>query len=355
MLANQYKDKAPVIRLTNWLRLCRSSYYYRPHPGPRGLRPSTHTPYLGRMVPNDEVLASIRSFLFNEPYSAYGYEQMTDQLRLTGFVINPKKTYRLMDENNLLLGKVIRCKGQRKWVKYRKISASRPMEYLCLDIKYVWVHGDHRWYYLLSIMDVYSRKILIWLFQKSIRKMDVINLFRTLHQTYNLKGVFIRNDNGSQFIANQVRQFLSQLEAQQEFTHIATPEENSYIEAFHSILDRELIQRFEFSGFYDAKQHLIKYMDWYNQRRRHREIGKVTPQQKWEGGISWSVDKQRDQVPVPGLSRPTDTIKNQTINQPLATSLDQPGTGTYFRLDADQENVHLLHNLNETFVQTIGG
>ena len=77
-----------------------------------------------------------------------------------------------------------------------------------------------------------------------------------------LNGVIIRNDNGSQVLANQVRSFLIQLEAKQEFTHVATPEENSYIEAFHSILQRELIERFEFSSFYEAKQHLEKYMQW---------------------------------------------------------------------------------------------
>jgi transposase InsO family protein len=354
-MANQYLSRVPLTKLAQWLSLCRSTYYYRPHPGPRGLRPSTHTTYQGQLVSNDEVLSYIRAFLFNEPYSAYGYDQITDQLRLAGFVINRKKTYRLMDENNLLLGKVIRCKGQRRWVKYRKITASRPMEYLCLDIKYVWVHGDHRWYYLLSIMDVYSRKIMIWLSQKSIRKMDVINLFRTLHHSYNLKGVFVRNDNGSQFIANQVRQFLSQLEAQQEFTHVATPEENAYIEAFHSVMDRELIQRFEFSGFYDAKQHIIAYMNWYNERRRHREIGKMTPQQKWEEGLSGSVDKQSAQVAEEGLSRPTDTNETSINNQSLCISLDKPVTDTYFRLPTDQEKNTELHNQNLNSVQTIGG
>ncbi len=69
-----------------------------------------------------------------------------------------KKVYRLMDENNLLLGKVIKTSGKREFVKHRKIEATKPMEHLCLDIKYVWVQGEKRNYYLLSIMDVYSRK-----------------------------------------------------------------------------------------------------------------------------------------------------------------------------------------------------
>ena len=60
-------------------------------------------------------------------------------------------------------------------------ALSKHMEYLCLDIKYVWVHGEGRWYYLLSIMDVFSRKILHWIFQKSVRQMDVINMFGWLH------------------------------------------------------------------------------------------------------------------------------------------------------------------------------
>lgn len=350
-----YIDKGSVKEMTRWVSLPRSSYYYRPHPGPRGMKPSTHTLLQGTLVPNEQVILAIKDYLGSEPYSAYGYDMVNDELRLMGYWINKKKTYRLMDENHLLLGKVIQCKGKRQWVKYRRIQASKPLEYLCLDIKYVWVHGEHRWYYLLSIMDVYSRKILAWLFQRSVRKMDVINLFRWLHHCFNLKGVIIRNDNGSQFIANQVRQFLSQLEAQQEFTHIATPEENSYIEAFHSILDRELIRRFEFSSFYDAKLHVEKYMEWYNHRRRHKEIGRLTPQQKWTEGMSRSADKQRDQVAVDGLSRPTDTTENQNQNQSLVTSLDYPVTDTYLRLSPERDQRGLLHNFKENFVQRMGG
>lgn len=169
-------DTWPVKELVQWVNLPRSSYYYRPHPGPRGMKPSTHTLFHGSLVSNEQVVCAIKDYLLSEPYSAYGYDMVTDELRLKGFLINKKKTYRLMDENNLLLGKVIRCKGKRQWVKYRRIQATKPLEYLCLDIKYVWVHGDGRWYYLLSIMDVYSRKILVWLFQKSVRKMDVIKI-----------------------------------------------------------------------------------------------------------------------------------------------------------------------------------
>lgn len=353
-MVKQYLKQGHVQDLVRWVGLARSSYYYVPHPGPRGKTSSTHSLKHGIPVSNALVIEDIKKVI-SDPYSAYGYEMVNDELRLLGYLINKKKTYRIMDENNLLMGKVIRSSGKRTWVQFRKIQCSAPMEYLCLDIKYVWVQGDGRWYFLLSIMDVYSRKILQWIFQKSVRKTDVINMFRWLHHCYNLKGVMIRNDNGSQFIANQVRQFLTQLEARQEFTHIATPEENSYIEAFHSILQRELIDRFEFSSYYEAKMHLEQYMEWYNYKRKHRSIGKITPQQKWKQALSCSTDKQRDQVDVEGLSRPTDSTKNQTQNQSLVTSLDNSGAATYFCLEAEQETHEELHILKNDSVQILGG
>ena len=192
-------------------------------------------------------------------------------------------------KNKLLCGKIIKTKGKRDGVKYRRIEATRPMQYLCLDIKYVWVQGENRWYYQLAIMDVFSRMILVWVFQRSVRQNDVVVLMRSLDLRYGLKGVIIRNDNGSQFIAHRVRQTLQDLEAKQEFTHVATPEENAYIESFHSIEQRELIDRYTFQSFYDAKQHIEKYMKWYNNVRRHGAIGGVTPAQKCAQGRAWSL------------------------------------------------------------------
>jgi transposase InsO family protein len=110
---------------------------------------------------------------------------------------------------------------------------------------------------------------------------------------YGLKGVIIRNDNGSQFLAHQVREAFKALEARQEFTHVATPEENAYIEAFHFIQQRELIDRFTFASFYEAKQHIEKYMHWYNYQRPHRALLGLTPMHKWEQGWAWLILKQR--------------------------------------------------------------
>ncbi|WP_460907663.1 DDE-type integrase/transposase/recombinase [Spirosoma areae] len=151
----------------------------------------------GSWVDNQQVIMSIRQLL-NVEFNALGYEYITYELKKE-YLINKKKVYRLMQEHNLLLGKVIQpTMGKREFVKFKRIEATKPLEYLCWDIKYVWVQGEHRNYYLLSVIDVYTRKILDWLFQGSIRQMDLINLLRRVNQSHELKGVILRNDNGSQ-------------------------------------------------------------------------------------------------------------------------------------------------------------
>jgi putative transposase len=184
--------------------------------------------------------------------------------------------------NGLLLNKMIRTSGKREFVQFRRIEASKPLEYLCWDIKYVWVHGERRNYYLLCILDVYTRKIIDWMFQGSIRQLDLINLLRRVNHFYQLQGVILRNDNGSQFIAHKVRNFLKHSDVKQQFTHVTTPEENSYIEAFHSILEREVIERNQFASYYEAKDTIKRFIKHYNESRLHRSIGFVTPQQKWD-------------------------------------------------------------------------
>jgi hypothetical protein len=163
-----------------------------------------------------------------------------------------------------------------------------------------------------------------------------------------LKGVIIRNDNGSQFIARRVREVLQSLEAKQEFTHVATPEENAYIEAFHSIEQRELIDRHSFESFYDAKQHIEKYMFWYNSKRKHGAIGFVTPLQKWAEGMSRKAVRQPIVLGTVDLSRPDSA--GLSVGSALY-SLDKSNEPAYLRLTADRENNESVANLFEKSVQ----
>jgi len=348
----RYKNRVSIEQLCQWACVARSSLYYQSHPGERGMKPSSHTIVENNsLVENSLVVEQIRAVVSMD-YCVYGYRKVTESLRDMEYLINHKKVYRLMKEHHLLCGARIKVQGKRKWVQHRRIEARYPMEYLCLDIKYVWVQGENRWYYQLAIMDVFSRRILCWIFQRSVRQTDVIALMRWLDLRFGLKGVIIRNDNGSQFVANKVRAALKALEAQQEFTHVATPEENAYIEAFHSIQQSELIDRHSFSSFYDAKQHIERYMHWYNVRRKHGAIGFLTPMQKWAQGMSLSAVRPPLAPGTVGLSRP-DSEGMRTAS--ALYSLDQHTEPAYLCLTDDQDINESVANHFEKSVQFIGG
>ena len=199
-------------------------------------------------------------------------------------------------------------------------------------------------------MDVYTRRIVGYIYQSSIRKIDVIKLLGRLHLLYGLKGVFVRNDNGSQFIANMVRQYLRSLEAHQEFTHIATPEENSYIEAFHSILEREVIQRFDFESYYESKQTIAAYMDFYNNKRLHGSLKRRTPMQVWnEYCQSLSTDKQLLAEVSEDMSRVSEPADTR-----LALDRSEDTASFDYRLMNENNNEKVLSSFDKS-VQLIGG
>jgi len=151
-----------------------------------------------------------------------------------------------------------------------------------MDIKMVWIPSCGNNAYLLSVIDVHTRRILGDSFSFSVKQNKVIELLSNILMDYQYPdNIVIRSDNGSQFIATSVREYLGLLGVQQEFTHIATPEENAHIEAYHGILKKELFQRIDYRTFGEVETILKRYVAFYNDTRLHGLLGRVTPMDKW--------------------------------------------------------------------------
>ncbi len=131
----------------------------------------------------------------------------------------------------------------------------------------------------LTVLDVKSRYVLGYLQGKRIGHRDVIALFEKIFSIIKFPvSFYIRCDNGSQFVAHQVRSFFEQRSgAKQEFTRPATPEQNGHIEAFHSIIQRTICDRFEFEDVEDLKQTMSRFIEFYNTDRIHSGIDYECP------------------------------------------------------------------------------
>ena len=280
MVASQFIGQGhETKRILGLLQIPGSSWYYRSTGGRQGPRPSTHTRTLdGRLLPNQEIIRRIE-VLLQQDFVDYGYIKVTHWLRQNqNVIINFKKVYRLMRENTLLYHQHRRDKKGKTFIKFRVPKPELPFEHMEVDIKYIWVHGSRRMAYLLSVIDIKTRAVLGWMLQHSIRKNDVVSLVRAIAAWYCLPTkVTVRSDNGAQFEAKMVRECLSEMEIQQEFSHVATPQDNGHIESYHSIIKKAVCNVYEFFDLREANEIIRRFVCFYNQERLHSGIGYLSP------------------------------------------------------------------------------
>jgi transposase InsO family protein len=283
MLAEKYQ--VSKLRVMPHVGISASSYYYREKSGRKGCLPSKQTQHSEKgEIDNQQVVKQIEKIL-SKPFQDYwGYHNITAELRDQGYLINHKKVYRLMKEEKLLKpsARLRPEKVARKFVRFRKVVTERPLQCVEMDIKCVWIPQRGKQAYLLSLLDVHTRRVLAHQLAWNMKKDQVIRLYASLVDQGQLpEGTIIRSDNGSQFLARQVREYLKMVGLDQEFTHVATPEENAHVEAYHGILKRELFNRFEYFTFVEADELIDQFVYYYNHKRRHGGIKRMTPEQMW--------------------------------------------------------------------------
>ena len=263
-----------------------SVYYYRPTSGRKGCLPSTQTwHHTHGWMDNQVVVKEIEAILSRPFHDYWGYHNVTAELKETGYHINHKKVYRLMKKARLLKpATCLRPTGVvRKFVKFRKVATTRPLECIEMDIKCVWIPEQGKQAYLLTLLDIHTRHTLAHRLGWNMKKDDVIRIYASLVDQGQLpEGAIIRSDNGSQFLAHKVREYLKMVGLEQEFTQVATPEENGHVEAYHGILKKELFNRFEYRTYRQASQLIDEFVEYYNTKRRHGSLKRKTPQQQWE-------------------------------------------------------------------------
>ena len=135
---------------------------------------------------------------------------------------------------------------------------------------------DGRSFRILNIIDEYSRECLATVTKRSIKAMDVIETLADLFLTHGTP-MFIRSDNGSEFIANELRKWLSDLNVKTLFIEPGSPWENGYVESFNGKMRDELLDRELFYTIKEASTLINMWRKEYNTIRPHRSLGGKPP------------------------------------------------------------------------------
>jgi len=137
---------------------------------------------------------------------AYGYLKLTYCLRKNfNLIINKKKVFRLCKELQVLRPqRRIKTRHPRRLARNRVITG--PNQLWETDLKYGYIAGENRFFFILSIIDVFDRSIVGYHIGLACEARDAaITLKNALlkRQLYEAeKKPAIRSDNGPQFISN---------------------------------------------------------------------------------------------------------------------------------------------------------
>lgn len=208
----------------------------------------------------------------------YGYRRTWALLRREGWKVNKKRVQRLWREAGL--------KVPQKQHKRRRLLGSGENGVTRRRAQYpnhVWSYDfamdgteDGRRLKVMPVVDEYSRECLALEMERSITAEDVVT---TLARLFAQRGEpdYIRSDNGPEFIAEAVKEWLANSGVKTLYIEPGAPWENAYAETFISRMRDELLDREVFANVAEAKVLAEDYRDHYNRHRPHGALGYLTP------------------------------------------------------------------------------
>jgi transposase InsO family protein len=211
--------------------------------------------------------------------------------------LSPSTVYRILDRYNLLYRWKRPEPGQGKRVP----EATYPDEVWHVDLMYLWVKG--RWYFLVSVLDSYSRYIVHWELALSMLAQEVAEIMAIALEKVPGKKPRIVRDNGSQFIAKEWREVIHHFELEEIPIRVRHPESNGRIERYHRSVREEGFADQEVDDFYRAKDLLGQWVKYYNEERLHSALNYLHPVDYYKGNLEALLTERKRKLKEAAASR----------------------------------------------------
>ena len=147
---------------------------------------------------------------------------------------------------------------------------------------------------ILNVIDEYTRECLAVKVARRLNSHDVVEVLTDLFIERGVP-VHIRSDNGSEFIAKRVREWLERLQVRPLYIEPGSPWENGYIESFNGKMRDELLNGEIFYSLKEAQILIEMWRKHYNTVRPHSSLGYHPP-------VPATVLVQPTQIQSVGLS-----------------------------------------------------
>jgi transposase InsO family protein len=228
-------------------------------------------------VKDGEPLLVARIVALAGEYGRYGYRRITAMLRAEGWRVNHKRVERIWRQEGLKVPAKQPKRG-RLWLNDGS-CVRRRAEYR----NHVWSYDfiqdrthDGRAIRMLVIVDEYTRECLAIDVARRLNSQDVLHRLAELF-VHRGSPEYIRSDNGPEFTAKAVREWLSRVNVQTLFIEPGSPWENGYVESFNGKLRDELLDREIFYTLTEAQVLVEQWRREYNWKRPHSSLGYRPP------------------------------------------------------------------------------
>lgn len=228
-------------------------------------------------VPDDEPRLVKRMTDLATAYGRYGYRRITMMLREEGWRVNHKRIERLWRREGLKVP-AKQPKRRRLWFNDGSCIRLRPQ------------HRDHVWSYdfvfsrthdgrpirMLTMIDEFTRECLAIDVSRRLTSEDVLERLSDLF-IHRGPPEYIRSDNGPEFTAHRVRDWLKNVGVKTLFIEPGSPWENGFIESFNGKLRDELLNTELFDTLLEARVLIERWRLHYNTVRLHSSLGYKPP------------------------------------------------------------------------------
>jgi len=190
----------------------------------------------------------------------------------------------------------------RKRPKRRLLGRSTQWVFRAEHRHHVWsydfVHDqtlDGRTLKCLTVVDEFAREGLAIPSGRSLTATDVIRALEALIRRYG-RPVCLRSDNGPEFIAHRVKEWLEKRGIGTHYIDPGSPWQNPFNESFNSIFRTTCLDRWAFASLAEARAVIANWLHEYNTVRPHGSLAGRSPAQfirELEGGVQSTMLKQR--------------------------------------------------------------
>jgi putative transposase len=263
------------------LDLARSSYYLVSRKNPRSQKL------------NHKIVQ------LSEEHPRYGYRRITALLRRGGRKVNLKRVQRVRREAGLQVRKKQKRRRRLGPRNAQRLRAERRNQVWSWDLIHDQTEAG-RTLRILTLIDEYTKQALAIHLGYSIRAVDAITVLEATIERYGAPQ-HMRSDNGPEFIAQAIQDWLADQQIQTLYIEPGSPWEQAYIESFHDKLRDECLNREIFPSLAEARIILEQWRVDYNQHRPHSALGYLTPDQFSAQPTTKACDRLNERLKTEGL------------------------------------------------------